>query len=363
MYHALPVFESTLSRTRAMADNNEDLDGIKQQDGPVFDQNHAAQWLKSFTLHLVKMGYYRIATGEETAVAGNENAARSFRNKQDRFCGMLLTALGSSDTVVLGQRPVDRFDPVALWTAVTAYVNEQAGSGSETANDLTELLLTKYEPGTGSDVHAHFATLLEVRNRIVDNDAAIVFHEKLMMAIVLVSLPRGPDSYFEPVIISLLMELSKPGGTVTLAFVIAQLEQCERDHRRRDTDAAGATALMARGRYQRGRAPTGRRPQDRFPTGCNYCSDPLHDIVQCDRLLRRMLDARSLIVRDDRKQRAMLAGAEEGDDTDDEERPATGAALLSVPEPPVQPPPLPAKVSVKADTYFKKNLVPSKDFW
>jgi len=122
--------------------------------------------------------------------------------------------------------------------------------------------------------------------------------------------------------------------------------------------------LMARGRYQRGRAPTGRRPQDRFPTVCEYCSDPLHDIVQCDRLFRRMLDARSLIVRTDRKQRAMLAAAEEGDDTtDDEERPATGAALLSVPEPPVQPPPLPAQVSMKADAYFKKNVVPSKKWW
>ena len=58
----------------------------------------------------------------------------------------------------------------------------------------------------------------------------------------------------------------------------------------------------------------------------------------------------------------MLA-AEEGDDTDDEKRPATGAALLSVPEPPVQPPPLRAQVSMKADAYFEKNVVPSKEFW
>ena len=44
-------------------------------------------------------------------------------------------------------------------------------------------------------------------------------------------------------------------------------------------------------------------------------------------------------------------------------RPATSTALLSVPEPPVQPPPLRAQVSMKADKYFKQHLVPSKQFW
>ena len=46
-------------------------------------------------------------------------------------------------------------------------------------------------------------------------------------------------------------------------------------------------------------------------------------------------------------------------------RPAkpAGTALLAIPEPPVKPAPLKAKVSVKADAYFKKNLVPSKQFW
>ena len=40
-----------------------------------------------------------------------------------------------------------------------------------------------------------------------------------------------------------------------------------------------------------------------------------------------------------------------------------GTALLAVPEPPVQPAPLTAEVSGKADSYFKKNLVPSDKFW
>lgn len=353
MNHALAVY----TRSQTMADlDNEDLDTKQRGDGPVFDQNRAAKWLKAFTLHLRKIGYYRIGTGEDRPSTDTPASQRAFDRRRDMFCGQVLTALGSSETVVLPDT-VDRFDPVALWTAVNAYVTGRAGSGSETANDMAELLTTKYE--LGSDVHVHFVTLLEIRNRIVDNDGSTLIPEKLMVVIVLVSLPRGPDSYFEPVIVSLLLELSKPGdATVTLAFVIAQLEQCERDYRRRNADAP-AVALMARGRYHRGRAPTGRRPQDRFPTACDYCSDPLHDIVQCDRLFRRMLDARSLIVRD-KQQRAMLAAAEgEGDTTDDEDLPDTGAAaLLSV-----QPPPLPAKGSVKADTYFKKNLVPSKDFW
>ena len=41
----------------------------------------------------------------------------------------------------------------------------------------------------------------------------------------------------------------------------------------------------------------------------------------------------------------------------------TNAALLAVPESPVQPAPLMAEVSDKADSYFKKNLVPSGKFW
>ena len=46
-----------------------------------------------------------------------------------------------------------------------------------------------------------------------------------------------------------------------------------------------------------------------------------------------------------------------------QESPATGTALLTVSEPPVQPPPLKAQVSMKADKYFKQHLVPSKQFW
>ena len=39
------------------------------------------------------------------------------------------------------------------------------------------------------------------------------------------------------------------------------------------------------------------------------------------------------------------------------------SALLTVPEAPAQPAPLKAEVSGKADSYFKTNVVPSKQFW
>ena len=39
------------------------------------------------------------------------------------------------------------------------------------------------------------------------------------------------------------------------------------------------------------------------------------------------------------------------------------SVLLAVPEAPAQPAPLMAEVSGKADSYFKNNVVPSKQFW
>lgn len=185
------------------------------------------------------------------------------------FCGNLLTALGSSESIV-GPRGVDRFDPVALWTAVTAYVEGRAGSGKETVDGLSELFTAKYEPGPDTAVHVHLAMLLEMCDCIVKNNPTFTFQEKLTMAVLMISMiPQGPGSFFKSVIAALMMELSKPRNTVDVPpFIAAQLGRCERDHRQLGLPPLGvALMMMARGRCGRG-AARGGRPPTRWPLRC-----------------------------------------------------------------------------------------------
>ena len=135
-----------------------------------------------------------------------------------------------------------------------------------------------------------------------------------------------------------MMELSKPRNTMDVAFIVAQLEQCERDHRQRGLSTG--TVLLACGRYhfKSGADRDGRQPACRpgagwYPEACVYCSYPLlHDVVQCDRLYWRMLDACDLITKKGNKPKKGMLAADDGgyktaDDEDDYDVPRPAPLL------------------------------------
>ena len=114
--------------------------------------------------------------------------------------------------------------------------------------------------------------------------------------------------------------------------------------------AAQQQSLPTPAQQQRGTpAPAPANPGGR-PT-CSYCSKPNHTEDVC---FAKMKDLRTQLKSMDAACSAKRVAVPAA---------VTNAALLAVPESPVQPAPLMAEVSDKADSYFKNNLVPSNKFW
>mmetsp|Transcript_36137 Transcript_36137/g.52944 ORF Transcript_36137/g.52944 Transcript_36137/m.52944 type:complete len:383 (-) Transcript_36137:544-1692(-) len=289
-----------------MAELNSDDFARVPPGGPKYDPTRSSEWLEDYELHLRSTGFNRLSIGEDGPASDTPAGLRAFARRKDMFCGQLLKALGSSASVVV-PKDVDRYDPVALWAAVSAHITGSASSGTSTVHSLHGMFTTKYDADV-SPVHVHLAMLLTMRDRIVRNDPDFAFPEKLTIAALLVSIPRG--GIFESVITALLLELAKPRTTVDAAFVVAQLEQCERDHRDSEGANPSATALFARNPGATALfAARGRngRPPRKYPSICSYCKDPHHEVVQCDKLFRRMLIARGLVQARNETQQALIA--------------------------------------------------------
>ena len=89
---------------------------------------------------------------------------------------------------------------------------------------------------------------------------------------------------------------------------------------------------------------------------CSYCGSTNHSVATC---LKKKTDLQQQVDEIEAAFKAKVRPPR----SNRSNKPATGTALLTVSEPPVQPPPLKAQFSMKADKYFKQHLVPSKQFW